>query len=104
MLTSHELMGFMSPALALEIINYVYESDKPLYRTVLAAVAEARKLRPVFFERQPRAERHNAMLQALARRSLDAVAGCLGRAWLLQRDNSMLWGYLDALGTTHSDG
>ena len=104
MLTSHELMGFMSPALALEIINYVYESDKPLYRTVLAAVAEARKLRPVFFERQPRSERHNAMLQTLARPSLDAVTGNLVRSWLLKKYKSMLCDFLDALGITHNEG
>ena len=32
MLTSHELLGFMSPALALEILTYTHETDKPLYR------------------------------------------------------------------------
>jgi hypothetical protein len=104
MLTSHELMGFMSPALALEIINYVYESDKPLYRTVLAAVAEARKLRPVFLERQPRADRHHTMHQTLARPSLDAVTGNLVRAWLLKKYKSMLCDFLDALGITHNEG
>ena len=30
MLTSHELLGFMSPALALDILTYAYETDKPL--------------------------------------------------------------------------
>ncbi len=97
-------MGFMSPALALEILNYVYESDKPLYRTVLAAVAEARKLRPVFLERQPRIERHHAMLQTLSRPSLDAVTGNLVRAWLLKKYKSMLCDFLDALGITHKEG
>jgi len=67
MLTSHELLGFMSPALALEILTYAFESDKPLYRSTLAAVAEARKLRPVFLERQPRVQRHAAMLTTLSR-------------------------------------
>ena len=58
MLTSHELFGFMSPTLALEILTFAYETDKPLYRATLNAVAEARKLRPVFLERQPRPQRH----------------------------------------------
>ena len=35
MLTSHELLGFMSPALALEILTYAHETDKPLYRATL---------------------------------------------------------------------
>src|SRR5881628_1549012 len=104
MLTSHELLGFMSPALATEILNYAYESDKPLYRAALGAVAEARKLRPVFFERQPRTERHAAMLQTLARPSLDLVTGNLIRTWLLKKYKSMLCDFLDALGIAHKEG
>ena len=104
MLTSHELIGFMSPALALEILTYVYESDKQLYRAVLAAVAEARKVRPVFLERQPRAQRHTAMLGTLARPALEMVTGNLIRAWLLKKYNGMLVDFLNALGIAHKEG
>lgn len=48
MLASHELLGFMSPALAAEILAFVFETEKPTYRATLSAVAEARHLRPVF--------------------------------------------------------
>ena len=104
MLTSHELLGFMSPNLALEIITYAYESDKPLYRAALSAVAETRKLRPVFFERQPRTERHTAMLASLTRPALDLITGNLIRAWLLKKYNAMLVDFLDALGIPHKEG
>jgi len=104
MLSSHELLGFMSPPLATEVLTYVYESDKPLYRAALSAVAEARKLRPVFLERQPRGERHAAMLQTLTRPSLDLVTGNLIRTWLLKKYNSMLCDFLDALGIAHKEG
>jgi len=104
MLTSHELLGFMSPALALEILTYTYESDKPLYRATLSAVAEARKLRPVFLERQPRPQRHAAMLATLARPALDMVAGNLIRTWLLKQHKQMLVDFLDALAIPHQEG
>ena len=104
MLTSHELLGFMSPALALEILTYAYETDKPLYRATLSAVAEARKLRPVFLERQPRPQRHAMMLATLARPALDLVAGNLIRTWLLKKHKQMLVDFLDALGITHQEG
>ena len=104
MLKSHELLGFMSPSLAAEIIHYAYESDKPLYRTTLAAVAEARKLRPVFMERQPRPERHAAMVSTLTRPSLEPITGNLLRAWLLKKYNGLLVDFLDALGIQHKDG
>ncbi len=104
MLASHELLGFMSPALAGEILNFAYESDKPLYKAAVAAVAEARKVRPVFMERQPRAQRQAAMLVTLTRPSLDLVTGNLIRAWLLKKYNGMLVDFLNTLGIEHKDG
>ena len=94
----------MSPKLANEILTYAYESDKPLYRATMGAVAEARKLRPVFLERQPRAQRHEAMLASLARPSLDMITGNLIRTWLLKKHSAMLVDFLDGLGIEHKDG
>jgi hypothetical protein len=102
MLTSHELLGFMSPALAQDILTYVYEADKPLYRATLNAVAEARKLRPVFLERQPRPQRQATMLSTLARPALELFTGNLIRVWLLKK--GMLIDFLDALGIEHKEG
>jgi hypothetical protein len=104
MLTSHELLGFMSPALALEILTYAYDTDKPLYRATLSAVADARKLRPVFLERQPRPQRHATMLTTLARPAMEMVTANLIRAWLLKKHKQMLADFLDALGIPHQDG
>jgi hypothetical protein len=104
MLTSHELLGFMSAPLALDILSYTYENDKPLYRATLSAVAEARKLRPVFLERQPKPQRHAAMVATLARPALDAVTGNLIRGWLLKKHKAMLADYLNALGIAHEEG
>ncbi|HVM49603.1 MAG TPA: hypothetical protein VMU04_16365 [Candidatus Acidoferrum sp.] len=104
MLTSHELFGFMSPALALEILTYAFENDKPLYRATLSAVAEARKLRPVFLERQPKPQRHAAMLTTLTRPALDMVTANLIRGWLLKKHKDMLSDYLNALGIAHQEG
>ena len=104
MLKSHELLGFMSPNLANEILTYTFEADKPVYRVTLAAVAEARKLRPIFLERQPRVQRHTTMLATLTRPALDMVTGNLIRTWLLKKYNAMLVDFLDALGIAHKEG
>ena len=104
MLTSHELIGFMSPALALEILNYAYQEDKPLYRTTLAAVAEVRKVRPVFLERQPRTQRHTAMIATLSRPALEMATANLIRTWLLKKYTGMLADFLDHLGIAHKEG
>jgi len=94
----------MSPALAAEILTFVFETDKPLYRATMGAVAQARKVRPVFLERQPRAQRDATILATLTRPALDMVTGNLLRAWLLKKQNAMLVDFLDNLGITHKEG
>lgn len=104
MLTSHELIGFVSSGLANEILSFAFESDKPTYKAALASVAQARHLRPVFLERQPRAQREATMLATLTRPALDQMAGALIRAWLVKKHKAMLVDFLDAIGIQHKDG
>ena len=104
MLTAHELFGFMSPALSAQILECAYETDKENYRLTLATVADARKLRPAFFERKPRAERHREMATMLSRPRLDAAASNLIRVWLMKKHSQMLIDFLDALGIAHKEG
>lgn len=104
MLTAHELFGFMSPALGAEIVEFAHDSEKPLYRATLAAVAELRKVRPVFLERQPRAQRTAAILAALSRPALEPAAGNLIRGWLVNKQSGMLTQFLDALEIKHEKG
>jgi hypothetical protein len=104
MLTAHELFGFMSPALGAEIVEFAHDTDKPLYRATLAAVAEIRKVRPVFLERQPRAQRTAAMLASLTRPMLEPAAANLIRGWLVNKQSALLIQFLDALEIKHEKG
>lgn len=104
MLKSYELLGFMSPALANDILTFTFESEKPTYRAVLQAVAEARKLRPVFLERQAKPERHATMLGTLSRPTLDIAASTLLRTWLVKKHAAMLVDFLNALEIPNENG
>jgi hypothetical protein len=104
MLTSHELFGFMSPALANDILAFTFESDKPTYRAIIHGVAEARKVRPVFLERQPRAQRHSMVISMLARPGLETVASTLIRTWLVKKERPMLVDFLNAMEIKNQDG
>ena len=94
----------MSPALAVRIIEFAHDGNKELYRTLLVTVAEARKLRPAFFERSPRASRHATMATTLARPRLELLAANLLRDWLMKQQTPMLADFLDALEIPHKDG
>jgi hypothetical protein len=104
MLNSHEIIAFMSPALGTEILTWAYEQDKPIYKATLGAVADARKVRPVFLERQPRVQRHAGMLEVLAKSRMESAASTLLRTWLLKGRKALLVDFLDALGIEHEDG
>ena len=101
---SHQLFAAISPALTTEILEYNFANDKQLYRAALDAVAQVRKVRLIFLERQPRAERHAAMAQSLARPGLALAADSLIRNWLLKKHSSLLTDFLDALKIPHEKG
>jgi len=94
----------MPSDLSLDALQWAYESDKLSYKAAIAAVSQARKVRPVFLEKQPRAERHAGMISTLARPSLDAAAGALLRAWLLGRHTAVVTDFLDSLGIANKQG
>ncbi len=101
---AHELFAAISPTLAAEILEYTFSNDKALYRATLDAVAQARKVRSVFMERQPRAERHATMAAVLSRPNLEVAADGLLRNWLLKSHTSLLTDFLDALKIKHDKG
>jgi len=98
------MFGALSPALASEILEFTFANDKPLYRATIEAVAQSRKLRPVFLERQPRAERHAAVVSALGRPALGLAGDTLIRNWLLKQQTALLTDFLDALKIAHEKG
>ena len=104
MLKSHELLGFMSPALATDILTFIFESDKAAYKATLAAVAQAKHVRPVFLERQPREARHAMMLAALTKPQLDGAAAAFIRAWLVKKHLAILAEFMNALEIPNENG
>jgi hypothetical protein len=103
-MTPNELFAAISPELANEILEYTHANDKQLYRGAVEVVAQARKVRPVFLDRQPRTERHASMRAVLARPSAAMAADNLLRNWLLKKQNVLLVEFLDTLKIKHDKG
>ena len=101
---SHQILAAMPQPMAADVLEFAFAADKKLYRAALDAVAQARKLRPVFLERQPRVERNASMLAFLSRPALEVVSDNLLRAWLLKKHTSVLTDFLDALKIPHEKG
>jgi hypothetical protein len=103
-MTASQLIAEISPALAKRILEDIFASDKELYRVALAAVAQAQKVRPVFLERQPRAERHKAMVAGLKRSDLSTISGNILSGWLVKHQSALLADFLDSLKIKHDKG
>lgn len=103
-MTSHSLFGAMPRSVAEEILEFNHTQEKVVYRAAMEAVAQARKVRPVFLERQPRAERYGAMIASLSRPHLELAADGLIRNWLLKKHTALLIDFMDALHIPHENG
>jgi hypothetical protein len=104
MFTAYELFGFMPATLSTEIMEQTFATNKELYRATLAAVAEARRVRPVYLEKKPRVDRHKDMIDMLSRPRMNLAAATLIRGWLITNEKTMLVDFLDSLGVEHKEG
>ena len=94
----------MPRSLAEDILEFAHSSDKTVYRAALEGVANLRKVRPVFLERQPRADRYPTLIASLSRPTLEGAADGLIRNWLLKKHSALLVDFMDALKIQHEKG
>ena len=104
MLTFHELIGFMSPKMANRILEDTQANNREVYRALVASMAQAQKMRPVFIGRQPKERRHKSFVQMLSRSGSEEHAGNLIRGWLFKEHKDVLTDFLGKLGIEHEEG
>ena len=98
---AYEIYHNISPTLNEQLLSDLFANDRPAYKATLLALGNQRKLRPIYLERKPRAERHTWMQQALGQKVSDEIALNLLQFWLLTSQQSMLTDFLNSLGIEH---
>ena len=99
-----ELFATMPVPLAADILEFTHSNDRDLYKAVVEMVAQARKVRPVFLQRQPKSQRFAMMTGTLGRPNVDMAAENLIRNWLLKKHTPLLESFLNALEIPHEKG
>lgn len=94
----------MPPELAKRILDDTYSEQKEAYKATLKAVADAKKLRPAFYEKKPRVERDADIINMLSKPRMEEIAAALLRGWLMKSQSQLLIDFLDALGLKHDKG
>ena len=100
-MTAYELFARLSPAETPGIMEWLQENDRPAYKTCAGLLAGRRKLRPVFVERKPKAERNAWMAENLARPANADIATEVLQSWILGAHGAMVCGFLDSLKVAH---
>ena len=94
----------MPVSLSADILDFNHSADKRIYRAALDAVAQVRRVRPVFIERLQRDERQSMLVASLGKPGLDLAADGLIRNWLLKKHSGLLVEFLDARHSMHEKG
>lgn len=96
-----ELFRRITGEKAEEIVRYLQESDGQGYRRVLGVLAQRRKMRPVYWERKPRAERNRWIVEELRKRRNADLAVELLQNWVLGARTQMVLDFLERMGIEH---
>lgn len=103
MLSPNEIFARMPAETAFQLLNFLGETEKPLYKATIDSLAKQRKLRPVFVERKPKNDRNAWLQSALGRKQNEGVAAHLLQIWLVGLHKQLLCDFLDALGISHDE-
>ena len=87
MLTFHELMGFMSPKMANQILDDTQTNNKDVYRALVVSMAQVLKARPVSLAPTEGTAPQN-FVQSLSKPGFEEHAGNLIRGWLSRAQGS----------------
>ncbi|HEV7867864.1 MAG TPA: hypothetical protein VGO90_09295, partial [Chthoniobacteraceae bacterium] len=101
MLKTYEIFDRMSPEAADQLFGFLFEKEKPLYKATIDTLTKQRKLRAIFVERKPRAERHAWLREVLGKKVNESVAAHLLQIWLVGAHSKLLCDFLDSLGIPH---
>jgi hypothetical protein len=96
-----EIFKAMSPAMSLSLVNWMRDEEKPVFKATLSALAQQKKLRPVFLERKPRGEQAQWVSDNLKLRLSEAIGENVLQIWLLKKNQDMLATFLDEIGVPH---
>ena len=96
-----EIFQRISPALGAQIVGYLRDEQKDVYRATVATLAQHRKLRPQFVQKKTREQQAAWILETLRLKTSEAVGEQLLQVWLMKAQSPMLVKFLDALGISH---
>lgn len=101
MLASNFIFQKISEDLSQEIVKFIRGEEKEAYKSILAGLAESRRVRTVFVQKRPVEKQISWLVQSLKLKTGELVADQVLQIWLLKAKTDMLTSFLDKLGIEH---
>ena len=100
-MNSNDLFANLSSQKADEIFRFLFDTDRNGYRGAVNLLAARRNLRPAYLEKKTKAERHQWMAEALAKKKNEDLALEILQNWILNAHTAMVVDFLEQLGIAH---
>ena len=98
---SHELYAAVDPAIVTQMLDWFRSNDRNVYKSAVATLAGARKLRPVFIQKKSLADQYAWIHKTLKLNACDTIGEHLMQAFLMAGQQSMLAMFCDGMGIPH---
>jgi hypothetical protein len=98
----HELFKLLDPVIVAELFTTFREEEREIYKSAVASLAQARKLRPIFVQKKPVTEQIAWMHKTLGLRGSDMIAEHLLQVWFMKFQQPLLINFCDGMDIAHN--
>jgi len=96
-----EIYQTVDPAIVTDMFFWLRDNERQLYKSAIASLTAARKLRPVFVEKKPVPEQIAWLHKTLKLRTSDTVGEHLFQVYFMKSQQEILKTFCDGMGIEH---
>lgn len=98
----HDLFKNLDENVVTEMFTTFREEERDVYKSAVASLAQARKLRPQFVQKKPVPEQIKWMHKTLTLRGSDMIAEHLVQVWFMKFHQTLLIQFCDGMEIEHN--
>lgn len=99
---AYEIYTAVDPAVVHSMLDWFRAHDRNVYKSAVATLAQARKLRAIFVQRKSLQDQYAWILKTLQSKACDTIGEHLVQAWLMAGNKEMLAAFCDIVGIAHN--
>ncbi|MEM9080418.1 MAG: hypothetical protein AAGC74_07005 [Verrucomicrobiota bacterium] len=98
---AHEIYKAVDPEIIHNMFQWMRAEDRKLYKSTVAGLAQARKLRPIYIEKKSVKDQIDFMHKLLGQKNQDLVGEHLLQVWFMKGQQDLLRTFCDRMDIEH---